>query len=783
MFLKKKSSHDEDNNDVDESSQMDNLKEKTDSDKADVVFSNDVDLEEEVEKDKLDLTEDLEGEQKSFFKKWRWLLVFTVVVLFFIIINFLLQFLSNWYFQDKVLFNIWVNDIEISLDTYDEVERKLNTYWDNYWDNSELFIKEVGEKAVSIEGEEEVYSEATMTGQLPMTLNWSKEFCKIDDNALQSYILDYGKNMWWGRQLFLTKDPKSFTFPLNCEKSNIEKFLKENLEFLEKPAKNAYYEYNELTGELAVYEGEMGRVIKYDLLVDQVLDKLKKMEELEVSLEWENEDPALSKVNLENHKEEYLKLMNAESIRIEWPISVNNEGGVAVERSYDYMRETNPENIDSYYDSETQKYIFKDMYLRSPETNFEEATEKEKYTTIDFLTLSEFKDNLYLVIDETDKAYFQIKEEYLEAWLDELNEENKVEPRNAVLELEKIVDEEAEDDSGIIDGESLEKQSDEISDQYQVIDFVSPTSGRGVDIEKSKEIINETLKLTELPESVLLPEKILEPQTEGFEDNALEITELVGLGVSNFAGSPSNRIHNIWVGAEKLSGILVAPGEEWHTVDNLKPFNSYGGYRPELVIKGDKTIPEYGGGLCQVATTLFRAAIDGGFNITQRRPHGYNVSYYKPIGTDATIYDPYPDFRFINDTGNYILVQSYVVGANLYVEFWGVRDGRTVELTPATPYNWTGYPAPRYVENPDLAPGVVQQVEYAHQGVTGEFWSRVTYPDGTVVFKKWISKYPAKAAIFEKGPEPGAPVDDELDGSDGGNIIIRPGDEPPVTEE
>jgi vancomycin resistance protein YoaR len=94
----------------------------------------------------------------------------------------------------------------------------------------------------------------------------------------------------------------------------------------------------------------------------------------------------------------------------------------------------------------------------------------------------------------------------------------------------------------------------------------------------------------------------------------------VAEGYSNFFGSPPNRIHNINVAMQAFDGLLVAPGEEFSFGENLGEVNEETGYKKELVIKEGKTIPDYGGGVCQVSSTLFRAAFFGGFPITDRKP-------------------------------------------------------------------------------------------------------------------------------------------------------------------
>lgn len=223
--------------------------------------------------------------------------------------------------------------------------------------------------------------------------------------------------------------------------------------------------------------------------------------------------------------------------------------------------------------------------------------------------------------------------------------------------------------------------------------------------------------------------------------NEYGIKELIGSGHSNFAGSPSNRRVNIRVGANSVGGLLVKPGEEFSLVDAIGEVDAESGYLPELVIKNNKTIPEYGGGLCQVGTTLFRAALYSGLPITARRNHSYRVSYYEPAGMDASIYIPNPDVRFLNDTGHYILIQYRIEGDDFYFDFWGQKDGRQVTVTDPVIYNITKPEPTLIVESTDLAPGEKKCTERAHNGADAYFDYKVTYNNGDVVDKRFSSHY------------------------------------------
>lgn len=225
------------------------------------------------------------------------------------------------------------------------------------------------------------------------------------------------------------------------------------------------------------------------------------------------------------------------------------------------------------------------------------------------------------------------------------------------------------------------------------------------------------------------------------EADSLNIKDIIGTGHSNFAGSPANRRHNIDTGVAALHGLIIKDGEEFSLVKALGTIDESTGYLPELVIKGDKTIPEYGGGLCQVATTLFRASLASGLPITARQNHSYRVSYYEPAGTDASIYDPWPDVRFINDTGNDILIQAKVEKDDVYFDFWGVKDGRKIKISEPVIYNIVAPPPTKIIESEDLAPGEKKCTERAHAGASAYFDYTVIYPEINEETGENIEKY------------------------------------------
>ena len=223
----------------------------------------------------------------------------------------------------------------------------------------------------------------------------------------------------------------------------------------------------------------------------------------------------------------------------------------------------------------------------------------------------------------------------------------------------------------------------------EIIEFVAPHAGKQLDIDKSYAKINEALTLNQ--DSAELIFKNTEPQITLDKINQLGITSLLAKGESDFKGSPTARMHNIKIAAKIFDSILVKPGEELSFNKILGDVDALNGYQPELVIKSGGVVKEYGGGICQVSTTLFRAAINAGLPIIERKPHTLPVRYYNPQGFDATIYPGVTDLRFTNDTGNNILIQPQITGTKIAFNIYGTKDNRIVQVT--TPH--------QYASNPD----------------------------------------------------------------------------------
>ncbi len=225
--------------------------------------------------------------------------------------------------------------------------------------------------------------------------------------------------------------------------------------------------------------------------------------------------------------------------------------------------------------------------------------------------------------------------------------------------------------------------------RFKVVDgkvslFSLSEKGLKLDEAKSLDVVISAFKNKTMDAKLDLPYAEIDPIVTTDSIDTMGVNTLIGEGQSNFRGSPKNRILNINVAVKQFDGILIKPGEEFSFVKTLGEVDGEHGYFPELVIKGDKTEPDFGGGICQVSTTAFRAAIYSGLKITARTNHAYPVSYYNPQGMDATVYVPRPDLKFINNTPGYILIQVKIAGTVLTFDFYGTSDGRRTNVIGPT---------------------------------------------------------------------------------------------------
>lgn len=204
-------------------------------------------------------------------------------------------------------------------------------------------------------------------------------------------------------------------------------------------------------------------------------------------------------------------------------------------------------------------------------------------------------------------------------------------------------------------------------------------NGQALDATATFTAIKDSLTKSAVDRQITLNIAVKPPEVNEANLATLGINTLISQGVTYFPHSTADRITNITVGTSKFNGVLIKPGGTFSFGQYLGDVDAANGYRPGLAIVGNKIIPEYGGGLCQVSSTAYRAALLAGLPITERVNHAYAVGYYTAPygvpGVDATIYEPQVDLKFTNDTGAFILIQPIldVANATLKFDFYGTK--------------------------------------------------------------------------------------------------------------
>ncbi len=246
------------------------------------------------------------------------------------------------------------------------------------------------------------------------------------------------------------------------------------------------------------------------------------------------------------------------------------------------------------------------------------------------------------------------------------------------------------------------------------------------------------------------------------------IKEVVMVGESVFTGSPKNRRHNIAVGISKFNGHIIPKNSIFSFNETLGPVNEKTGYKKELVIEGNTTIPDYGGGLCQVSSTAYRGPWEYGLPIIQRKNHSYAVSYYGPQGTDATIYPPAVDMKFMNNTPGSLLIQSFLDdNDHAYFVYYGTDDGRTSEVFG--PYISDRKKAPKeelILFTKELPASEKRKAGESHDGLTA-LWYRFSKTTNTgATIERFFSLYEARPVTWQIGiGATGSSIHNESDAS------------------
>ncbi len=280
-------------------------------------------------------------------------------------------------------------------------------------------------------------------------------------------------------------------------------------------------------------------------------------------------------------------------------------------------------------------------------------------------------------------------------------------------------------------------------------------TGLGLDANATMSQISAALagntRAIELPLGAIPP-----PVTES-NLAALGIIGQVGAGASSFANSEEYRITNIRAGARQMNGLLIPPGASFSFNDNLGPVTAERGFAEGYAIIDNRTQKEWGGGLCQVSTTVFRAAFWGGLPITERHEHSFRISWYEelgePPGLDAAIFTGVYDLRFVNDSPNWLLMESYVdlQHQRLSIALYGTPTNREVAMSHELLERTPAPSEPVYIDDPEAPRGSLRQSDTARGGLQVNVYRTIRQGDALVSQDTFFTEFKPWPDIFVRG--------------------------------
>ncbi len=284
-------------------------------------------------------------------------------------------------------------------------------------------------------------------------------------------------------------------------------------------------------------------------------------------------------------------------------------------------------------------------------------------------------------------------------------------------------------------------------------------SGKVVDVAATKMALDQAL-LNQAGDEVIAAAVVAERQPDIVEEDLASIGDVLGTFTTDFSSSGSSRSGNLSNGASKINGHVLMPGETLSGYECMHPFTTANGYYTAAAYEGGRVVDSIGGGVCQIATTLYNAALRAELEITQRQNHSMVVGYVKP-SMDAAIAGTVKDIKITNNYSTPIYVEGYTENRKLTFTIYGKEtrpENRTVEYVSET-LSSISPGAPAEQVDPSMAPGSRRQVQSAHRGVKSRLWKVVTV-DGVETERTLLhtDTYNASKAIVLVGPPAPVPV-------------------------
>ncbi len=233
-----------------------------------------------------------------------------------------------------------------------------------------------------------------------------------------------------------------------------------------------------------------------------------------------------------------------------------------------------------------------------------------------------------------------------------------------------------------------------------------------------------------------------------------QMTDVLGSATTDYSASSWGRAKNVENGTSKINGTLLLPGESFSVTEAVSPFTAENGYELAPSYESGQVVDSYGGGICQVSTTLYNAVLKSELEVDARSNHTMLVNYVEP-SKDAAIAEGLMDFVFTNDLEYPIFIAGSAYYGTLNFTIFGVEtrpSNRSIEFISETTSQTDPATNIKLVAKTDQNVGYLYQAQSPHQGLTAVLWKNV-YVDGmlTDTIQVNSSVYLASPAIYEVG--------------------------------
>ncbi|KXY29685.1 vancomycin resistance protein [Bacillus cereus] len=218
----------------------------------------------------------------------------------------------------------------------------------------------------------------------------------------------------------------------------------------------------------------------------------------------------------------------------------------------------------------------------------------------------------------------------------------------------------------------------ELSIEGTTVNISQSQNGEKIDKGKLTDLTQQAI--TSGTSDITLPVTLLKPERSTEDIQKMGIKEVIAEYSTPMAGRNGNQSFNVNKSANTLSGVIVAPDETFSFNGRVGVTDAAHGYKSAAVFSQGKVIQSAGGGVCQVSSTLYSAALRADLGIVSRSNHSMPVNYL-PLGQDAAVADYGPDLKFKNNTGNHIYIQAFSNGGSITTRIFGTNTGKNVEVS------------------------------------------------------------------------------------------------------